>query len=659
MATQKQKKNTAKPQPQTAASAPVSLLSESVMDKRIYWALCAIAFLLFSNTLTHGFVLDDLAVIEQNKFVQEGFAGIPKIMTTFYWEGYWESNGGLYRPLSLVLFAVEWGISPNNPFIHHLINVLLYAISIGALYKLLRLIFKNYTIGISFGIALLFAVHPIHTEVVANIKSRDEILCFLFFVLTFRVVITSELKTWKHRFVAAGLFLLCLLSKEAGILFLPIMGVYFLLFQHQKMLQIARTFLPIILISAAWLALHQWIIQSSVHERISYTYLDNSLVGCPDSASQVATGIAIFGRYLMKAFVPMNMSYDYSYNQIPCETFGSPIVLVTLVVLIGLGTLIYRNWKKHPAISFGLVYFLISISLVTNVFTLIGATMGDRLLFAPVLGICIVVVVGVYLLFKQTEAGTSRTSAFYGITFVAFLSSLFSFQRNKVWASNESLFTADVAHAPNSARIHFNYGVILMAQLPEDLNRQQTQLLEVVAAFERALAIDSNDHGSHVNLGVCYYRLNEYPKSIDHSRKALKLNPEDISIAANLADAFFKNNQFDSAVVRYQSIISSQQATAGNYNFMGTAYFNLKQYEKAIPVFKKGLKRFPKNEELMLNLGNAYGASGQFETAKETFLELLAINPNNKQAMQFLAMTYQRLGDGVNAQKYATMATAP
>ncbi|MBI3239422.1 MAG: tetratricopeptide repeat protein, partial [Flavobacteriia bacterium] len=141
--------------------------------------------------------------------------------------------------------------------------------------------------------------------------------------------------------------------------------------------------------------------------------------------------------------------------------------------------------------------------------------------------------------------------------------------------------------------------------------------------------------------------------------EALKLNPEDVSIAANLADAFFKNNQFDSAVVRYQSIISSKQATAGNYNFMGTAYFNLKHYEKAIPVFKKGLKRFPKNEELMLNLGNAYGASGQFDVAKETFLELLAINPNNKQAMQFLSMTYQRLGDGVNAQKYATLATAP
>ncbi len=659
MATHKQKKPAIKSTPKPTAAVSIPGLSETDLDKRIFWALSIVAFLLFFNTLTHGFVLDDQAVIEQNKFVQQGFSGIPTILTTFYWEGYWDLNGGLYRPLSLVMFAAEWGISPDNPLIHHFMNVLLYALSIGALYKLLRLIFKQYTLWIPCCIALLFAVHPIHTEVVANIKSRDEILCFLFFVLTFRVVITTELKLWKHRFIASGLFLLCLLSKEAGILFLPVMGLYFLLFRQQKVLKTVQTFLPLVLISLAWLGLHQWIIQSSVHERITYTYLDNSLVACPDKASQVATGIAILGRYLAKSFVPMNMSYDYSYNEIPCETFGSPIVLITLVILAGMGYLIYRNWKKHPAISFGLLYFLVTISLVTNVFTLIGTTMGDRLLFAPVLGICIAVVYGLYLLLKQTEAGTKRTSAFYGVVFIAFFAGIFSFQRNKDWASNESLFAADRAHAPNSARVHYNYGALMMALLPEDINLQQSQLPEIVSAYERALAIDPQDKGAHINLGVCYYRLKKYPESIEHSRKAIQLNPLDTSIIANLADAFFKNNQFDSAVARYQLFIDSKQASASNFSFMGTAFFNMKQYEKAIPVFNKGLKRFPKNEELMLNLGNSYGASGQVEKAKDTFLEILEVNPNNKQVMQFLALAYQQLGDLQNAQKYATQAAAP
>ena len=91
--------------------------------KYVVYILAAIAFLTYVNTLGHGFVLDDIAVIGENKLVHEGLAGIPRILTTFYWQGYWDVNAGLYRPLSLVMFAIEWQISPGNPFIHHLVQV--------------------------------------------------------------------------------------------------------------------------------------------------------------------------------------------------------------------------------------------------------------------------------------------------------------------------------------------------------------------------------------------------------------------------------------------------------------------------------------------------------------------------------------------------------
>ena len=658
MSGKKTKPSTKKGQ-QVTVNKPQIQLSLASIDKRMFWILMILAFTVFANTLTHGFVLDDLAVIEQNKFVQQGFTGIPKLLTTFYWEGYWNSNAGLYRPLSMVSFAIEWGISPNNPFLHHLINVLLYSISIGALYRLLRSLFPDFSMWIPFCISLLFAVHPIHTEVVANIKSRDEILCFLFFVLTFRYVIKNGLHTLKHQIIASSLFLLCLLSKEAGVLFLPIMGIYVLLFQKLSFLKTARLFLPLVLVTIAWLALHQYVIQSSSFERITYSYLDNSVVGCPDAGSQVATGIAIFGKYLFSGFVPLTMSYDYSYNQIPCETFGSPVVLVTLIILIGIAYLIYKNWKTKPAISFGLLYFLISIALVSNIFTLIGATMGDRLLYAPVLGICIVVVFGVYYLFQQTTIETYKHSAFYSIVMIAFFFSIMSMKRNRVWESNETLFAADVLNAPNSSRVHFNYGALLMAQLPENTDQQAALLPEVITLFERALEIDSLDRGSHVNLGVCYYRLKEYPKSIIHTKKAIQLDDRDSSILMNLADAYFKNTDFDSAIVYYQKVITSPTATASNYNFLGVAWFNLQKYTEAIAVFKKGLKRFPKNEELLMNLGNAYGASQQFKQACSTFEEVVLINPNNKQAMQFLAMSYERLGDLKNTQKYLDLMKNP
>lgn len=149
--------------------------------KFLGWILAIVTFILYTQTIGYGFVLDDAAVIEKNKFVQQGFGGIGDIFSTFYWQGYTTINDGIYRPLSLFMFAVEWQILPNQPILHHTINVLLYSLSIALLFKLLKYYFSSYSIWVSFFITLLFAVHPIHTEVVTNIKSRDEILCFLFF----------------------------------------------------------------------------------------------------------------------------------------------------------------------------------------------------------------------------------------------------------------------------------------------------------------------------------------------------------------------------------------------------------------------------------------------------------------------------------------------
>jgi len=646
----KQQPNKAKKVPQTTIQ-PLQTTPESVIAKRMLWFLFAAGFLLFANTLGHGFVLDDVAVIQSNKFVQQGIAGIPKILTTFYWEGYWESNAGLYRPLSLIFFAIEHSLSPNNPFIHHFVNVLLYAVTIAVLFRFLRRMLAGYSIWIPFFIALLFAVHPIHTEVVANIKSRDEILCFLFFILTFDFILKNGLQSSRNKLIAATLFLLCLLSKEAGILFLPVIGAYFVLFRKETILKTTVNLLPVVAVSILWLCLHRYIISTSPFERITYTYHDNSLLACESASAQIATGIAILGRYLLKAFIPSGLSYDYSYNEIPCETFGSPIVIVTLIIIAGLIYLIVRCWKTHPVISFGLLFFFVTILLVTNLFTLIGATMGDRLLYAPVLGICIAVVAGVYHLLKQVAVPTYNHPAFYGFVLLALIGSVYSFKRNRDWQSNTTLYTADVANAPNSARVHYNYGVVLMTQLPEEIDRQSTYLPEIVQVFKRSIAIDSMDFGPHVNIAVCYFRLGDYKRSIAHTRKAMVISPFDNTLFNNLADAYFKINELDSAIVYYDKAIAAGRISEGTYNFLGVSWFNKKNYPKAIAVFKKGVQHSPKNEELLMNLGNAYGMSKNYQRALETFNNVVALNPNNKKAYYFLALTYQTTGDIPSAEK--------
>ena len=134
---------------------------------RLGLILTVLSFLLYSNTLSHEFALDDGSAITENWVTKKGAAGIPLLLTKHYRYGYWSSKGVLYRPVSMVMFAIEWGLSPDNPFLHHLINVLLYAGTSLLLFFTLAKIWSAYHLILPFAVSLLFLVHPVHVEVVA------------------------------------------------------------------------------------------------------------------------------------------------------------------------------------------------------------------------------------------------------------------------------------------------------------------------------------------------------------------------------------------------------------------------------------------------------------------------------------------------------------
>lgn len=618
------------------------------------WAIGIVSFALYANTLTHGFVLDDIAVIEENKFVRNGILGIKDIFTTFYWQGYWNSNSGLYRPMSLVFFAIEWQLMPNSPFIHHFGNVVLYVLNNILLFIVLRHFFKNYSYWVSFIIVILFAVHPIHTEVVANIKSRDEILCLLFYLLSLYGLFCRKGMYWKISSVI--FFLFCLLSKEAGILFFPILA--FLLWnEYKKSKQFFKSILPYGIIAICWLFGHQFIINSSPYKRIQYTYLDNSLVACEDKLTQISTGFTILGRYICNAFFPVNMSYDYSFNQIPCVEFLSMPFLGSVFLILSLLGIAFYYRVKCTFISFGIIFFFVTISLATNILTLIGTTMGDRLLYTPVLGICIAFVFIFFHSFKkmQKESNSSRIIFGFGLIFLAF--SIISFQRNKDWKSNFTLFSSDINHAPNSARIYFNYATIFFKQLPEDVSEQQSQLPGIIEYYNKALRIDPNDKSTLMNLGVCYYRIKDYDNAYSCTSRAIQIDPNDGTLFRNMADIYFMKSDYEKAVTYYKKCISSKSDNSNTYNFLGSAFFNLKRYNEAITAFEEGLKTQPDHAQMWMNYGNALAMSSRLKEAIKAFDKAYALNPNQKQVLNYLFMANRDIGDYEKANYYYQLYT--
>ena len=162
---------------------------DTIKQYRDYILLFVLAFGLYLNTLPYGYVLDDKIVITENQFTKNGLSGIPDILTTDAFVGFYgkEKNlvaGKRYRPLSIVTFAIEYQFFGKAPFVSHLINVLLYAFTCLLLYQLMKRMFPDrkgnpWFLTTPFIISLIFVVHPLHTEAVANIKGRDELLALL------------------------------------------------------------------------------------------------------------------------------------------------------------------------------------------------------------------------------------------------------------------------------------------------------------------------------------------------------------------------------------------------------------------------------------------------------------------------------------------------
>jgi len=205
-------------------------------DRVIYLIVFIVSVLIYSNTFNHQFAYDDFSVITGNEFTKKGFSGIVDHFTHDSFYGFTGKEnlfkGGRYRPLSLATFSIEYGLFGENPQVNHIINVLLYGFTGVLVFYLLAILFfkgrktlnlKDKIFSIPLVATMLFVTHPIHTEVVANIKGRDEILVFLFSILSLiwaiKYIQDNDWKSllWSCVFLFIGLF-----SKENAAMFLVI-----------------------------------------------------------------------------------------------------------------------------------------------------------------------------------------------------------------------------------------------------------------------------------------------------------------------------------------------------------------------------------------------------------------------------------------------------
>ncbi len=590
--------------------------------------LTALAFLLYANTLHHGFALDDSSAITDNWVVKKGTESLDLIFTEHYRYGYWNSKAVLYRPLSLFMFALEWEVSPDNPSIHHWVNVVLYALTAALLFSTLLRIFSAYSLLLPFAVTLLFIVHPVHVEAVANIKSRDEILAFLFAILALRWL----WRYFDHRnflwllgaLVAYGL---ALLSKESVITFLAIFPLTIYYF-HPRVdtFDLPWESLSFLLPAGIYLYLRTNIVGDFGAGAGAGSPLDNVLFAATDTSTRLASAVQFLGRYLWTLLFPVTLCSDYGYNQIPITSWSDWRVLVSLLLHLGLGG--YALWRiaKRELLVYGILFYGITLSIFANIVLLIGSAYGERFLYAPSLGFALLLALlllrglGGDLRQRDTEQAPAAWAAGHAVPLVALLlvAGLYAARtvlRNPAWKDSYTLYTADLPRSPNSAKLNYHAALetVKRGQKLTDPQERGRRFDRALAGFQRAIEIYPRYADAHGELGLTWFRKGNPQKALESYQKALELNPRKATVYSNMGIIYFQQGDYQRAEEVYRKAVEYDPRYVDARRNLGSVYAMQRRYPEAIAQFEKALEYAPNSAIILYYLGSAYRDSGQAE----------------------------------------------
>lgn len=656
------------PREQSPGAEPVqaTVAAGAKQDLWMKVILGAFTLALYANTFGNKFAFDDAVVVQANKFTYLGLAGIPKILTTFYWAGYWDYNNGLYRPLSLIGLAAQWQFFGDAAAWYHAVSVVLYVITILLLFSTLRKLLSHYSPIVAVVASLIFAAHPTHTEVVANVKSQDELLCFIFALLTVQLVLKNVDNPSRRIVVFACLcFFLALLAKEGALVFLGAIPLMLYFFRDVKPKALALEMAPLVAVSVVWLALHQWVVHSNAPPVHGYNLDDNSLVAAKTFLDREATAFYMMGRYLLLLIFPHPLSYDYSFNEIPIVSFANAKAIVPFLVCAALAVIAIKELKKKSFVSFGILFFFITISMTSNLIILIGATMADRFLYIPSLGFCVILTY-FWIRGLGVPDGNATSLAFTSPKFlpVYALLALYSYKtytRNLDWHDSLTLFTADVRSSPGSARAHYNAGTAMLdlyvkPSAGANADERKSALRVAISQLDTAVAIDSAAFLYRLNLASAYMYDADYAKAAEDASIAMKASETDPRPYFILGSADYSRGKYAEAI-KYLTIATEKGLNdESTWNYLGGSYARTNNFDKAKDCFEKALQVNPRSLDAYKNLGSAYGNLNRLDKALEVFKKGLDADPADPQLNELVGTTYEKLGDPAAAQHYDSLA---
>lgn len=573
------------------------------------WILALLACIIYANTAPNQYALDDILVLYDNHYVKQGFAGIPRILTSDMFASYFEDmqveqvlSGGRYRPLAQVTFAIEYQFFGAEPMVSHVLNVLLFGLLIYIVFSVLLRSFRM-NADLAFITTLLFAVHPIHTEVVANIKSRDEIFSLMFILLAFRYSF-AYVDTGKklHLLFAAIVTFIAFLAKEYayGLIVLLPLAIFVFRNPYPKG-RLTPPLLVFLSVAVAFSALRYSVVGFEVIEQddvLNNPYLHASV----DEA--LATKIFVLSKYLLLLLFPHPLSSDYSFPHIAYLSFLSPQVWISLLLHTAITVAgIYYAYKRH-FLGFAIMLYLMFLFPVSNLLVDIGATMGERLVFHASLGFCLAVS---WLLVQAYQRfSLAKPVIIVPLLLIAVVASAKTISRNPDWYNTDTLFLKDVQTVPESVIANNNASDAMIKKADHEKDpAKKKEMIEKGRAYAlKALEPYPEFVNALINLGLAEHLSNQDDSAMKHWLLAKSYLPQSPHFP-KLAEHFFNRGMNEGrtdvrrAIDFFKMSAALNEAKSEPWSNMGGAYFTIQKFDSALYCWQVALKINPNDQEAM------------------------------------------------------------
>ncbi len=475
--------------------------------------LCVLAA--YSNIFHNAFLLDDEFLIQKNRFLTS-FSYIPFIFTSSSTSG---SAGidSFYRPLQGLIYLITNQLAGMSTVAFHIPNLILHALNTWLVVTLgLRLGLARVPVFIA---ALLWALHPMHTEAVTYMSATADTL-YAFFCLGGLVMLLPDFTPRNMRLVAC-VFIFGLLSKETALVFplLVMACIYCVDTNRHRFKPYLKTW-PLWVIALTYVVLRMTILKLAGLDfyKAENIYTEHFFV-------RLCTFFATLPDYLSLIFYPVDLHFD---RNVPVYTdMASPKVMIGAVIfLVCSGWVMYSLFKKKNSptsllITWGLFWFGGAHILHTGLLLPVNAFFLEHWMYLPSIGLFLVLAQHGANSIRQLKSPHAEMLSITAIILIAGVLGFATYQQNKVWATPIAFYSNILKHGGEKARVHNN-----IAMAYDDAGDNAS----AIKHYEQAILIEDNYAQTRYNLASILLKTSSSPavqaQALAHLQRAIEINPD-------------------------------------------------------------------------------------------------------------------------------------